>query len=178
VWDAAEGKELFQSNVGFQAYGVAFSPDGKQLAVTSGTALTILDASDGRQLRRVEAGGGRGGVISLAFSPDGQYLAFNIAGEVRVCEAATGRTLRALPITVQSHDGDGLAFTRDGRRLVAASGDGAIKFWDWDSDSAREALTLRGHAGESMAFSPDGHRLVTCGGETTIRIWDATPMEK
>jgi WD40 repeat protein/serine/threonine protein kinase len=177
VWDAVAGTEHFKADIGFQAHGVAFSPDGKHLAASSGTSLTIFDTDNGRQVRRIEAGDGHGAVVSLAFSPDGRYLAFNIAGEVRVCDAATGRALRALPITVSSYDGDGLAFTHDGRRLAVSSGDGAIKFWDWDTASGREALTLR-HAGDTLAFSPDGYRLATCGSDSTIRIWDARPLER
>src|SRR5947209_1445146 len=55
-----------------------------------------------------------------------------------------------------------LAFSPDGRTLVSASEDGAIKLWDVASKEERH--TLNGHSDRvvSVAVSPDG-RLVASG---------------
>ena len=70
-----------------------------------------------------------------------------------------------------------MVFSRDGRHLASASGDGVVKLWDATRlDEKQEArLTLRARVpGPSLnvAFSPDGRRLATGGEENTVKIWD------
>jgi WD40 repeat protein len=70
------------------------------------------------------------------------------------------------------------AFSRDGSRIVTASGDKTARIWD--VASAKEIAVLRGHdAGvASAAFSPDGSRIVTASGDKTARIWDAATAKE
>ena len=65
------------------------------------------------------------------------------------------------------------AFSRDGLRIVTASGDGTARIWD--TATGKEITVLRGHEGSvlSAAFSPDGSRIVTASGDKTARIWEA-----
>jgi WD40 repeat protein len=55
---------------------LAFSPDGKTLAVSSGTSLFLMDAASGQRIRRLVAVDmPRIGGNPVAFSPDGKRLA-------------------------------------------------------------------------------------------------------
>ncbi len=49
----------------------------------------------------------------------------------------------------------GLAYSRDGRRLVTASGDGVVRVWD--TGTGREISQYAGHTGSvyAVAFHPD-----------------------
>ena len=70
-------------------------------------------------------------------------------------------------------------FSRDGRHLASASGDGVVKLWDWDAtrlgDEQKPLRTFRARVPRrrmTFAFSPDGRRLVAGGEENTVKIWD------
>ena len=66
-----------------------------------------------------------------------------------------------------------LAFTPDGKHLVAGTELGLLRVWDvatWDSLS-----TIQAHDGNirAIAFSPDGKSMATASHDWTIKIWDA-----
>jgi WD40 repeat protein len=65
-----------------------------------------------------------------------------------------------------------LTYTRDGKTLIAASGDGLIRLWD--PATGKELRRLQGHTGAvlSLALAPDGKRLASGGADSTVRFWD------
>ena len=72
-----------------------------------------------------------------------------------------------------------MVFSRDGRHLASASGDGVVKLWDatrpaWGTkQEPRRTFRARvPRACMNVAFSPDGRRLATGGEENTVKIWD------
>ena len=81
--------------------------------------------------------------------------------------------------TLVGHEGSvfSVAFSADGRRIVA--GDGYRKVGLWDAESHELLLTLVGHEGWvfAVAFSPDGTRVASGAGDRTVRLWDSTSGE-
>jgi len=65
-----------------------------------------------------------------------------------------------------------VAFSRDGRTLASASGDGTVRLWDVRTRKALGA-PLKGHTApvSSVAFSPDGRTLASASADGTIRLW-------
>jgi WD40 repeat protein len=65
----------------------------------------------------------------------------------------------------------GLAFSRDGARLVSASNDGQLRIWDAQSHVLLH--TLDGHTDWVMgvALSPDGATIASCSQDQTVRLW-------
>lgn len=66
------------------------------------------------------------------------------------------------------------AFSPDGKCIVSASWDNAIRIWDAQTDR-QIGDPLEGHTGwgKSAAFSPDGKRIVSASEDGTVCIWDA-----
>jgi WD40 repeat protein len=65
-----------------------------------------------------------------------------------------------------------VAVTPDGRRAVAASGDGTLRLWDLDSGQTLH--TLEGHTRRvnAVALTPDGWRALSASEDGTLRLWD------
>ena len=158
------------------APGVAFSPDGKQLASLGVDAVTkIWDAASGQLLQEMPGDAGEIG-YNLVYSPDGTRLAATFISHVLLWDVASGERLLTFPGettgTVRR-----LAFSPDGKRLAVASMDGLPRVWDVTGSALPEAplLSLTGHDQpcEAITFSPDGRRLATGDFGGNIRIWDA-----
>jgi WD40 repeat protein/serine/threonine protein kinase len=174
VWDWKTGQEAFtcpsdaDHNYGM-AYGVAFSPDGRCLAVGSDGAVNVWDWRN-RQLLLTLPGHVQKG-ISVAFSPDGQRLASGSwNGVVLIWDAQTGERLHLL--SEHHHPVSALAFSPDGQRLVSACFDRRLIMWG--ATTGQRLHTLQGHDGLvlGVAFSPDGSRLASVGEDKRVRVWE------
>jgi WD40 repeat protein len=95
-------------------------------------------------------------------------------GRVTLCDARTGEARSEL----RQHVGIilALAFSPDGRRLVATGQDQKLRVWDVATGT--NLTTLRGHKWDvrALAFSPDGTRLASAGHDNTIKIWDMAAL--
>ena len=185
---------LFTNDMMFLVYAVAFSPDGKTLAmggacprVEGGCFLKLWDVQKEKLIggtkatRESEVGSDLGeAVTSLAFSPDGKLLAAACAdGKVRLFDGRTGELKKVWDD--DSARAAWIVFSPDGKTLVSQSSDKTVKVWD--AETAKVLRTLQGNKAWVMAaaFSPDGKLFATggivrekdkvTGGE--VILWDA-----
>ncbi len=161
---------------------LAFSPDGKSLAVgrTGAKDSTSVEVWDVQGPLQATWRGHPAGVTCLAFSPDGKLLASGGPdGAVVLRDPGTGQEQARLagPASLVIW---GLAFSPDGRTLAVAAGTadfrlrqpGEVRLWDLAAGKVRS--TLHGHtrAVTSVVFSSDGQTLITGSADTTVRFWD------
>ncbi len=160
---------------------VAYSPDGKTLAVadgannTSGT-VTFWDLAT-RKLKAAPLEHERS-VVTVAFSPDGMSLASGSCdGTIRIWEVATGACRRELSGLSGVTE---LAFSPDGRLLASAGEGNIVTLWDVETGAEASRLTDLQWPVYSVDFSPDGALLVTGGGPPDnrpgargeLKVWD------
>lgn len=182
IWHIPDGEMKAKIALPLDNYfvlGLAFSPDGSQLAgVILGGEVCIWETGNG-QLSRCLSGSRVNyyvGDVQLIFAPDGQTLVGGFSnGEVLAWRVKSGQLLKRLHPAAPS--GAALAFSADGR-LLAAAAFREVRIWDTASGQplsasrqpgapkramlAAQPAALSGPAGdvEFVAFAPDGSSLV------------------
>jgi WD40 repeat protein/DNA-binding SARP family transcriptional activator len=157
---------------------VAFSRDGKRLAIGSedAPAPVLLDTS-GRMLRRL-TGGHRGGVHSIGFDPTGRWLATSGAHDLQaiVWDITSGRPVRHLPHpTANEQQAVSVGWSPDGSMVATAGGQGKVILWRAADGQQLASLKADTSWILAMAFSPDGSRLAASGiGDRQVTMWDVT----
>jgi WD40 repeat protein len=171
VWDIPSGRlvrECAPDKQGSHVLKVAFSPDGKRLAVATDPEVLLWDLAAGKVVRRWAQ---PYQMWSVAFSPDGKVLAWGTGdSKVRLADLDGGEVRE-----LKGHEGRvfGLAFSPDGKRLASGGWeDKAVVLWELAS--GRVLHKLDGHGGaSSVQFAPGGATLASCGEDGLIRLWDA-----
>ncbi len=114
-------------------------------------------------------------------------VAFTDAGDAVLAARFDGLFTLSDPVTAaprvmslnEHHDGpvNGIALSPDGRRVITAGGDWAVRVWEAQSEFRPCAPPLR-HGGpvSRVAFAPDGRRVLSAGADGTVRLWDLAPL--
>ncbi|MDF5733125.1 MAG: WD40 repeat domain-containing protein, partial [Rhizonema sp. PD38] len=153
LWDLTNGKEINTQKLdNGWAGSIAFSPDGKKLAM-GGDEVRIWDVINKGTPQRV--GKHKEYIVSVEFYPDGKTLA--TAGGDRTVKVWDTTAYQELT-TIRGHSSSilSIAFSPDSKTLVTGSKDKTAKLWD-----VEEFLKLSNTVGDSFAFSPNGRTLVT-----------------
>jgi WD40 repeat protein len=192
VWDLATGRPAFPplgrgDGAASIAWSMAFSPDGRRLAVGGGGrdgTVTLYDALTGQIAFTLLGHTER--ITCLAFSPDGRRLASASADKtVRLWDTETGEELLAL----RGHQDlvGRVLFDPRGCRLASSSEDGTVRIWDGTPlNESRDphVRTLRSDAGivYDVAFSRDSQWLASAGGQVgrpgEVKVWDAATAQE
>ena len=154
---------------------IAYSPDGRLLAVASGIGVWLYDAGTGAEVKFLT--GHTRKVTVVAFSPDGSLLASgSLDDTIRFWNVYTGEQLRVIkpgaftsPVPFIKF----LVFSPDGSTL--AHGDHLV-IRLWDVQTGKELGYAVGHFNTGV-FSPDGSTLVLTEVYEfqNILVWNLSP---
>lgn len=140
IWDLPACKKTiaFCENSSYSEFSVAFSPNGKALALARGresllsksreeTMIDVRDVATGKSIATLSGHGAE--VVCVAFSPDGKTLAScGCEPTVKLWNLATGENVAN--IDAGSEAVGQVVFSPSGNILASAAGhDGTIKLW-------------------------------------------------
>ncbi len=160
-------------------WGLAFSPDGTQIA-SGGTNgdLLLHHVSSGHLLR--EFRGHTAKVHGLCFSADGlQLLSASWDGTIRLWDVAAGDELRRF----EGHTGlvHAAVWSPDGQQFVSCTHEGhAGAIWLWEAGTGEVLRKFEGVHFQpfTVSFSPDGQHVLSGSHDGTVRLWDAATGQK
>ena len=186
IWDVETGQELFilRGHRG-RVDTVAYSPDGGKIVSgnydSTGGQVRLWDALTGSVLRSFPVDGDDNSIGFVAFNSEGTTLASG-GSHLNVWDADTHR--RLIHIDHSEHGAiRGMAYSRDGSRLVTLDGGGQLGvsflcFWDIRTGKMiRQSSVAADQTGANyVVSSPDEKQIATAGEEGT-KLWNAASGE-
>ena len=163
---------LGKGAIGESQRAVAFSPDGRIVAVASGIGVWLYTVEAPESLTLLPSGV----VHSVSFSPDGNTLVSSggsgSEGEVRLWDLTTETHTR---IPMQEGNFANLLLSPDGKTLAYHGGYATLKLRDVTSGAG--AWTLGTYEAlktdpTCLTFSPGGATFASGHKDGTIRLWD------
>ena len=154
---------------------LAFSPDGKLLAVGGYQEVLLWDLPTAKLAKRI--GGGQVGnfVHALAFGKDGRSLVVaegtpHTSGAVRVFDLETGQP--TLSFQEPKDVVYAVAVSPDGKLLAAGGVDAAVRIWSIEEKKLLTTIKDHGDWVLGVSFSPDGKFLATASADSTAQVWE------
>ena len=160
-------------------HSIAWSPDGKLLALGGYRGVRIVTAENRATLRTLD--GAVGNVTDLTFSADGKQLLGasgepGLFGQVSVWELSSGSLLS----TLRGHKDSlyALALSADGKLLATGGYDQQIILWD--APAGQMLATLSGHSGAvfDLQLRGDGKLLASASADRTVKLWDVATRQR
>jgi WD40 repeat protein/serine/threonine protein kinase len=159
--------------------GVAFSPDGKTLAISGGAHVILLwDRATWQVAGRLQ--GHLNEAWPVAFSPDGKYLASGGKDKtVRIWDAAL-KTQETTGVSLPDLS-NASSLSTDGSKLCLLTTNNTFTVWDVRTlrplaqGSLPDANIV--HSGRRLVISSDGRKLFTLTPTGQIRVWDVNTRE-
>lgn len=193
IWDTSTGKERCRLGEGVgNPERLAYSPDGKLLAVAEPQDIRLWDTASGKCIRKLPRPrrDQPNDLVGLVFSPEGKHIAAGeITGGVTLWDVATGSQLGR--IDKHQEKLKAMAFLADGKRLLTVNGNGIACVWETDGrpcrkfriDSLSEVFVSVSTDGKTLIIGtdrpvplPDGEELRAAG---LLTVWDiATGKER
>lgn len=174
IWSVTDGKcgpsLLENTKLG---WAVAFSPDGRHLAVGNGMEepfVDVLELADGAVVSRKTWKPRLGAIHSIVWSPDGRWIAVGgrQATSVKLWDVHTGEDGPVFP-GGGNPAGAFVAWSPDGNRIAVGSRDQTVRVWDIETQEplwvavilADDSAAVFTAAGELLHADPGAeHELV------------------
>jgi WD40 repeat protein len=169
IWDANSGVLVDSIPEQNAVLAVAYSRDGKYLALATGKIAQILDAHTYRRVSTLE--GHTGFILAVDFSADGKRVA-TVASDstVRIWNLRGVRKPSSIPLRGHEDVIWSVAFSPDGKRLATGGHDGTVRIWDVPRREELYAVRDQSSAIRTVTYSPDGRRLASGGADDLLHI--------
>lgn len=199
IWNLAElESDQYRSFADTRGARARLSPDGTLMAVSDEHGeIQLRDLSSGTVVAALPQREHGLASRSIAFSPDNRMLAVGYGGrqdtsDIELWDIDRRERIAILPGSTAISEFDttdlsgqirGLAFTQDGKQLVACFGsfeiyagpdEGNFPLMVYDVASKQPVREIQGHRSycAAVSFSSDGTRMASASFDGTARVWD------
>lgn len=156
-----DGQELQSFPIGYQVQGLAYSPDGKRIALhRNKDQLEIWNLAEKKVHLKLSIPSGAG-IMSIAWSPNGRLIAAGCSNyRAHVWHAENGQL--ASDLVGHQAEVTRLFFDPNGEWIATTGWDVTTRFWN--PVTGTTLLNLRG---TTVAVSDDGRKLAHYSGQST-----------
>lgn len=183
-YDTKKDQLVIKKSFNSKVISLAFSPDGKSLALGGGSVLlplfipfgeaSLWEVGSGKQLWQVSTDM----VHSITFSPDGSEIACGCSSGIAHVSDPPGKLIilrkdgkRLKEFVAQIGQINSLAFSPDGG-LLASSSDDMVRLWSTSDWTLIHSWQPSMSASLTVDFTRDGHSLLM-GEDDGVEIWDS-----
>ncbi|PYI87504.1 MAG: hypothetical protein DME26_05960, partial [Verrucomicrobia bacterium] len=155
LWQLCQDESRYAfTNFEHDVDALAFSPDGKFLAVCAGPVIKLLDINSKLELGELRNANKNDTIYRIAFSPKSTNI-LATAGQSGVIHLWNLTTKEATPFAEHLSEVDSIEFSPDGKMLAAAF-DLALGVWNVESKRLLWTSTNSHISPRTVAFTPDG----------------------
>jgi WD40 repeat protein len=171
VTELSSGRRLGAIQCGHPGIDLAFSPDGRTLAIGA-SKCAALYRLDGSVAVKLESRLAENDVLHVAFDAAGGRLAGGSSmAEAYVWDTATGK----LQTVANAHSSaTRVGFSRDGRLMAFGSLDKTVRIVDLGTGQLVASRTVGGEV-YTLLFTPDGESLAIATDVEAAAIWHIPP---
>jgi WD40 repeat protein len=175
VWNVDDGSLQHTLAHPAEVSSAIFLPGGKQVvSVSHDGQVRLWNVETGKLDATLSPPEPRSAACAVAVSRDGKQLASGNFSRIHLWDLPSGD----LAATLDGHQGlvQGLAFGKEGKRLVSSSWDQTVRVWDVARRQALQTLTLPASGSEptgpitAFAFCPERSLIAAATGGATVEL--------
>lgn len=172
-WNTAEVRSVM-SDSDINAHGLVLSADGEKIGVGLGNASARMYHIPTGSRMGLETPWPDRKCNAVAISPDSNVLAAGSGGGVVLWHIGDDKKGPGPSLEGENTaEVNGLAYSPDGKSVVAAHGDGVLRRWTVADQTLAAKIPAHTGAALCVAISPDGKQIASGGEDKTVRVWDA-----